>query len=147
MEPDLAGFAAAMALKREKFGQDVPFFTPTQTVWPSGIATNLEGVPLDPTVAPLASGFGSAVVRVEVVNRPIAGGARGIKPHAEQEAIGFGETTDLVLLMGIDDYDDNSIEDATDCEVYEGLFTIRDKIPDQMGPGPVQRMIIFAEKK
>lgn len=146
MEPDLAGFAAAMAEKREKFGQDVPFFTPTQTVWPSGIATNLEGTPLDPSVQPLASGFGSAVVRVDVVNRPIAGGARGIKPHSEQEAIGFGETTDLVLLMGIDDYSE-AIEDATDCEVYGSLYSIRDRIPDQMGPGPVQRMIIFVEKK
>jgi hypothetical protein len=146
VEPDLEGFVDAQERKRQALGQEVTFFKPTATVWPD-VPVDEEGVPLDPTVQPLSSGVASASAVVSVVNRPVAGGARGIQPHSEETAVGLAERTSLILIIGKPQFDALGLAGAAEAEVFEHLYVVRDKLADQMGPGPTQRMLIFVEKR
>jgi len=141
--PDLDGYVGAQERLRAKFGQVVPFFTPTTTVWPPGVPVDASGVPIDPSVPPLASGFASAAVTCSVANRPVH--ARLSAP-TEDEAIGIVSRSMLLLVMSKEEFDTNSIEDATECEVYDHRYKIESVMPDQLGPGEVQRMQIFVER-
>jgi hypothetical protein len=142
--PDLEGYVGAQERLRAQFGQEVPFFTPTTTVWPSGVPVDASGVPIDPSVAPLASGFASAAVTCSVTNRPVR--ATRLTPPTEDEAIGIMSHSMLLLVMSKKEFDTNAIEDATECEVYEKRYKIESASPDQIGPGEVQRMQIFVER-
>jgi hypothetical protein len=143
--PDLAGYTEAQAHLRAKFGQVVPFFIPTETVWPD-VPLDEEGMPIDPSVFPLASGFASASATCSVINRPIAGGARGVKPTTQDTAIGIKARHELVLVTGKDEFEAQNLDAAAELEVYGLRYTIRDTLPDQIGPGATQRMLIFVEK-
>lgn len=143
--PDLEGYVAAQANLRAKLGQVVPFFTPTTTVWPPGVPLGDSGEPIDPAVAPLASGFASAAVTCSVANRPIRGQGMLI-PQTEDVAIGIASHSMLLLVMSKDDFDDNGIEAAIQCEVFGKRYKIEAAQPDQLGPGEVQRMQIFVER-
>ena len=144
MSADLEGYKTAQALLRAEMGQDVPFFIPTPTVWPPGVPRDAQGTPLDPSVAPLASGFASAMVRCSVANRPARGAMTAPK---EDTAIGIGPSSHLLLVMSKDEYDDNGIDDATWAQVYGVPYKIEVTQPDQVGGGDVQRMLIFVEKE
>lgn len=141
--PDLEGYENAQALLRASLGQDVPFFIPTATVWPEGVPTDAQGIPIDPSVAPLASGFASAVVRCSVANRP---GRGNMTPPKEDEPIGIGSSSHLLLVMSKTEFDNNAIEDATEAEVFGKPYKIEVVQSDQVGGGAVQRMLIFVEK-
>jgi hypothetical protein len=146
VEPDLEGFVAAQERKRQVLGQEVTFFIPTDTVWPD-VPVDEEGVPLDPTTQPLSSGVASASAVVSLVNRPVAGGARGIQPHSEETAVGLAERTSVIAIIGKPQYDELGLAGAQEAEVFEALYAVRDKLLDQMGPGPPQRVLIFLEKR
>jgi hypothetical protein len=146
VKPDVEGFVAAQERKRQVLGQEVTFFIPTATTWPAGVKDE-EGVPLDPTTQPLSSGVASASAVVSLVNRPVAGGARGIQPHSEETAAGLAERTSVIAIISKTAYDALGLAAAAEAEVFESLYAVRDKLPDQMGPGPPQRMLIFLEKR
>lgn len=143
--PDLAGYERAQVNLRARLGQDVPFFIPTATVWPPGVPVDDDGVPIDPSVHPLASGFASASVRCSVANRPIRGQGMLI-PQTTDTAIGIESHSMLLLVMGKDQFDENGIDNATECEVFKERYKIEDAQPDQVGPGEVQRMQLFVER-
>lgn len=146
MEPDLTGFVEAQEAKRQAFGDCIPFFFKT-TTWPPGVPTDEEGVPLDPSTPPLLSEESMIEARAEVTHRPVAGGARGMKSPSETQPIGNLEQSTLVLILSDTDWTEKELEAAFECEVYGRRYVIRDAVPDQMGPGPVQRRLIFVEKK
>lgn len=141
--PDIEGYDNAQALLRAEFGQDVPFFTPTPTVWPGGVPTDEQGRPLDPEVRPLASGFASGVVRCNVASRPVQ---RTLEVPATHGPVGIKDRSRVVLIAGHADYVKAGVEGATECEVFGDRYKVEGAIDDQVGPGPVQRKLIFVEK-
>jgi hypothetical protein len=146
VEPDLTGFVEAQEDKRRAFGDDISFFFKT-TAWPTGVPTDEEGVPLDPTVRPLLSEESMVRATAEVAHRPVAGGARGMKAPSETQPIGNLEQSTLVLILSDAEWTEKELETAFECEVYGRRYVIRDAVPDQMGPGAVQRRLVFVEKK
>jgi hypothetical protein len=143
--PDLEGYEEAQANLRAQLGQVVPFFIPTATVWPPGVPLDAAGEPIDPSIPPLASGYASAAVTCSVANRPIRGQGMLI-PQTEDVAIGIASHSMLLLIMSKAEFDDNGIDAATQCEVFGKRYKIEAVQPDQVGPGPVQRMQIFVER-
>lgn len=145
LEPNLEGYLDAQSRLRAAMGQVVPFFTPTASVWPPGTPLADNGEPIDPAVAPLASGFASAAVTCSVANRPIRGQGMLI-PQTQDVAIGIAAHSMLLLVMSKEDFDNNDIEEATQCEVFDKRYKIEAAQPDQLGPGKPQRMQLFVER-
>lgn len=143
--PDWDGYKGAQARLRAVAGQEVPFFIPTATTWPEGAILDAQGVPVDPSVVPTASGFASASVTCSVVHRPVRGQGLLVPPVADI-AMGLMGKDEIMLVMGKEDYDTNDIIHATRCEVFDRLYKIEEAGGDQVGPGDVQRMQIFAER-
>lgn len=145
-EPDLAGFREASVTLREKFGQDVPFFSPTTTSYPPGTSLDPEsGQPFDPTIQPTASGFASAVVRVGVVFRPMGLSRRGVEDDIKETAIGNLEEGTVVLISDPADYEAH-LTDATECIVQDERYTLTQVEHDRMGNGPYHRVLLYAEQ-
>lgn len=140
-DPTIAGYAAAQALLRAKTGRQVPFFTPLATVWPEGVPSDSEGAPLDPQVAPLASGFASGAVLCSVAHRPVAG---SLDAPVIDSPIGLMDDSSLVLITGPEEFEE--VKDATECEVFDSRYKIMDVKSDQIGGDVVQRKLIFVEK-
>lgn len=140
-DPTIAGYAAAQARLRAKTGRQVPFFTPTETVWPEDVPTDSEGRPLDPTVVPLASGFASGAILCNVAQRPVAG---SLDAPVVDSPVGIMDDSSLVLITGPEEWAE--VKDATECEVFEHRYKIMDEKPDQIGGEKVQRILIFVEK-
>lgn len=140
-EPDIGGYADAQALLRAKFGRDVPFFTPTPTTWPEGVPTDLSGRPLDPTVAPLASGFASGSVNCNVAAKTATG---DLGAPVTDGPLGAVDRRSLVLIM--DEADFAAVAGATQAEVFGSRYKVVDDQPDQVGGGDVQRHLVFVEK-
>lgn len=140
-DPTIAGYAAAQALLRAKTGRQVPFFTPEATVWPEGVPTDSQGRPLDPTVAPLASGFASGSILCNVAHRPVTG---SLDAPVIDSPIGLMDDSSLVLITGPEEHE--TVKDATECEVFGKRYKIMDDKPDQIGGEEVQRVLIFVEK-
>jgi hypothetical protein len=140
-DPDIAGYAEAQATLRAKFGRPVPFFIPQPTVWPTNVPVDAQGVPLDPTVAPLASGFTTVVASASIASRPVAG---NLAPVVEDGPLGIVDERDLMLIVEPEDFP--TVEDATQCEIFDTRYKITDSKPDQLGGADVQRYLIFAEK-
>lgn len=137
----IAGYAAAQARLRAKFGRDVPFFTPTPTVWPEDAPKDLQGRPLDPMVEPLASGFASAAVNCNVAAKTATG---DFSAPIEDGPLGVVDHRSLVLIM--DEADFPTIEAATEAEVFDARYKVVDAQPDQLGGDEVQRHLVFVEK-
>lgn len=140
-EPDIAGYAEAQALLRAKFGRPVPFFIPTPTVWPGGIPVDAQGTPIDPTVAPLASGFASATVNCNVAAKPAHG--QFVAP-ATDGPLGLVDHRSLVLIMDFADY--AAVAEATEAEVFGRRYKVETAQPDQVGGTDPQRYLVFVEK-
>lgn len=143
MEPDIAGYEAAQANLRAKMGREVPFFTPTPTVWPEDIPVDAEGRPLDPTVAPLASGFASAAVNCNVAVRS----THGLQYEAPQLDGPIGKVGYRSVMLIMDAGDFPTVKDATECEVFGRRYKIEADRPDQVGGANIQRWLVFAEEK
>lgn len=143
MEPDLGGYLDAQARLRAGLGRDVPFFIPTPTEWPTDVPTDSAGVPIDPSVAPLASGVIVREVRCSVASRP----ARGtLQPPADDSPIGLRDHAHLLLAMSYEKYVACGIEEATEAELFDRRYKIEARQLDQVGPGEPQRALIFLEK-
>lgn len=142
-EPDFGGYNQAQALLRAKAGRPVPFFLPEQSAWPPDTPMGLNGEPLDPTVQALASGFASAVVTCSVAQRPARG---AMQPQAQHSEVGVVPLSHILLACSVADYDQASLDDATRLETFGVMYKIESAVPDQIGPGPPQRMLIFAER-
>lgn len=143
VDPDLPGFREAQVLLRQKFGEDVPFFTPTETKYPSGTPLDPEsGLPYDPTVLPEASGFASASVRASVVFRPI----QGLGDSAKTTPIGDIEEGRVVVMVSPEDFEEEDLEDATELEVHGERYRIKQTEYDQLGDGPAHRVIVHGEE-
>ena len=140
-DPDIAGFAEAQATLRAKFGRPVPFFIPQPTVWPTNVPADAQGAPLDPTVAPLASGFTTVVASASVASRPVQG---NLAPAEEDGPIGIIDERDLLLIVEPDTFP--LVEDATECQIFGSRYKITNAKPDQLGGADVQRYLIFTEK-
>lgn len=144
MEPDLDGFRKAMVNLRETMGRDVPFFTPTPTTWPEGTAIDPQtGEPYDPTIEPISSGFTSAAVRALVV----LPGAGVRADEVIAAAIGEVEEGRGVVVVGLDDWEAHDLEDATQVEIYDERWEIKQSDLDGVGPGAADRVIIHVEQR
>lgn len=142
-DPDIDGYKAAQVELRAKTGRIVPFFTPTETIWPEGTQLGANGEPLDPATVPLASGFASAGVVCSVASRPARG---AMQPAVDDVQLGLHPTNHILLACGKDLYDEADLDDATQAQVFGLRYKIESAIPDQVGPGDVQRMLIFLER-
>ena len=146
ISPDLEGFREAQATLRSQFGEDVPFFTPTETTYDPSVPLDPEtGTPYDPTIAPTASGFASAVVRASVVYRPMGLSRRGIEDDVQTTAVGNLEEGQIVLIVDPDDYE-AELTEATECEVHEERYLLGQVDFDRLGEGPYHRVIMYAEQ-
>lgn len=140
-DPDLVGYEEAQVTLRAKFGRPVPFFIPQETVWPDNVPKDAQGTPLDPTVAPLASGFTTVVASASVASRPVQG---NLAPVVEDGALGIVDERDLMLIMEPTAY--VTVEDATQCEVFGRRYKVTTSKPDQLGGDKAQRYLVFVEK-
>jgi hypothetical protein len=141
-EPDVAGYVAGQARLRAKLGQCVPFFLPTPTEWPD-VPMGQNGAPLDPTVAPLASGFQTVSFMCSVAHRPARG---AMQPAAEHSQIGIEPTSHILVACGRDQYVEGELDRAVKLEAFATMYKIESAIDDQVGPGEPQRKLIFGER-
>lgn len=143
-EPDFEGYREAQARLRAAAGQEVLFCTPVEPVWPAGTQLGANGEPLDPATEPESGGdFTSSTVTCSVANRPARG---AMQPPADDAPIGIEPTSHLLLACGKAEYDDADLDDATRAVAMGIRYKIVSAVPDQVGPGDVQRMLIFVER-
>lgn len=143
MDADLAGFRDAQVRLRAQLGRDVPFFKPTDTTYASGVALDPEnGLPYDPSILPLASGFTSAAVRASVVMP----GAAPTRDDVLMTAIGDIEAGEAALVVAADEYATNDLDVATKVELYGEEYEITQRNLDSIGDGPAHRAIIRVKK-
>lgn len=147
--PDIAGFEAAQVRLREQFGQDVPFYFASAAVWPPGTQLDPEtGNPYDPTVLPVASGMGSALVpNVSVVHRPLGLSRRGIAGEEVTTAVGRFQEGEAALIIGVDDFLDNNLAEADFCHVHEDEWEITSFTADSLGTNDPQRYVLYIRKR
>lgn len=141
-DPDLNGFREAQVTLIAKLGSNVVFFKPTSTQWPEDAILDPEtGEPYDPTVAPTASGFASAVVRCGVVTSTV----RAVD-DALVEAIGVVEEGEAVLLVPEEDYEEAELDDATEAVLYGERYVVSSR--DERGIGDeTHRRLIWIQQK
>lgn len=143
VDPNLEGFREAQVTLRQKFGEDVPFFTPSETEYPEGTPLDPEsGLPYDPTILPLASGFASAVVRASVVFRPI----QGTRDSTRTTPIGDIEEGSVVVMVSPQDFEEEDLDEATEMEIHGERYRIKQTEYDQLGDGPPHRVIVHGEE-
>ncbi len=143
-EPDFEGYREAQARLRAAAGQEVLFCTPVAAVWPEGTQLGANGEPLDPATEPESGGgFTGQTVTCSVANRPARG---AMEPPADDVPIGIEPTSHLLLACGKGEYDDAELDNATQANVMGVRYKIMSALPDQVGPGDVQRMLIFVER-
>lgn len=144
--PDLTGYREAQVRLVAELGSDVPFFLPTQTTYPEGAILDPEsGTPYDPTVLP-SSGFTSATVRCGVAIRPIGLSRRGIADEETLSAFGRFEEGEGVLILPIEDFEDNNIDQATECIVYNERYEISQHDEDGLADFN-HRAIVYIRQK
>jgi 3-dehydroquinate synthase class II len=145
MEPDLAGFRDASVRLRGAMGRPLWYMTPTPTTWPPGTALDPQsGQPYDPTIVPLASGFTSASAQTLVV----LPGATDRAAKDIEAAIGRIEEGEAALVIGSDDWQKLSLEDATGVVIYDDDWELRDARFDSVGgAGDADRVIVHAVQR
>lgn len=138
--PNIDGFVAAQNRLREKLGMDVTVYAPIAPTYPPGTILDPDsGLPYDPSIEPLGSGFVSDTLRASVLNKHL-------RPEDETEtnAAGIFQATSVVLNIAVDDWPRASA--ATEFEVLERRYVIRDAYPDGLG-NRTTRWLIFGERK
>lgn len=141
--PDFDGFRDAQVRLRENFGKDLTFYTPGATTYPPGTPLNEDGRPYDPTIQPSASGVTTQTVRVSVVSRPIGRSRGGMSAPISDEALGWVEAGDIVLI--VDPEKLPPIKDATEVDYDGARWVIRTRDKDSLGP--VDRYLLFCARK
>lgn len=147
--PDLEGFRAAQAQLREQFGEDITFSAPASPTWPAGTPIDPEtNRPYDPTIEPEEGGEMTEVgtIKCGIVYRPMGLSRRGIDNDIQTTAVGNFEEGAIVLIADPDDYAANSIEMATQFDSHGETYLIGQTEEDQLGPGNVQRVLIYGEQ-
>lgn len=140
--PDLAGFRDAAVRMRAEMGTDVPFFTRVEGTYPEGTAIDPEnGKPFDPTVAPVGSAWGSAVVRAGVYTENVPGSR---EDDVARIAAGWFEDSNIVLDVDPDDY--VTVEDATEVEYSDRRYEVSDVDGSEID-NVEHRKLIFARRK
>lgn len=140
--PDFAGFEDAQVRLRAQFGRTVEFFAPLPTTYPPGTKLDPErGRPYDPTIRPLASGFSSAAISCNVVDRPVV--SRTLGPQREQTALGSMPDADKIAIVAVADAPLAS--GATQARYLGESFKVLDFRHDALGP--VERYLAFLGRR
>jgi hypothetical protein len=142
IQPDIAGFRAAMDDARAAFGEPVDFHLPTPPVWPAGTPMDEDtGMPFDPTIEPESGGgFTTTTKNVLVIYHAIGPGLSA--PQASEPA-GVMKGESVVLDVSVPDYPD--VENATEATVSGTRYAITDRQDD--GILGRDRVLIFCEAK
>jgi hypothetical protein len=142
IQPDIAGFRAAMDEARAAFGEQVTFHVPVAPVWPAGTAIDEDTVaPFDPTVEPESGGgFTDVAKNVLVIYHAIGSGLSA--PQSSQPA-GLMRGESVVLDVSVPDYPD--VQAATEATVSGTRYAITDRQDD--GILGTDRVLIFCEAK
>lgn len=143
--PNWAGFEDAQIRLRAAFGNDVEFFAPTGTTYASGVALDPEtGRPYDPTIKPIASGWASAVVHGDIVDRPMGLSQGGV---ADQRLAGtpLGSMPVKQKVVIIGSADVGLASAATRARYLDEDFAVTDFREDKLGP--VVRFLAFLEQR
>lgn len=141
-DPDLGGLVAAQRRLRNKLGRVVKFYTPTDAVYdPSldpGVFDPDTGVPYDPTIQPISSGFVVASTRASVAFAPLAT-LRRDELQEQPEGIRSRLNKDLIL-----DVNDSWVASAATMFELDGDFwAIVNRQFD--GIGGKQRYIVYGQ--
>lgn len=140
--PDFQGFEDAQIRLRAKFGRTVEFFAPMAESYPPGTKLDPErGRPYDPTIKPLSSGFSSAAVNCNVVDRPVVG--RTLAAAREQSALGSMPDADKIAIVSVEDAPLAS--GATRARYLGEHFKVMDFRIDSLGP--VERYLAFLQRR
>lgn len=138
--PNIAGFSDAQARLRDKLGLDVRLLTPVTAAYASGTVLDpTTGQPYDPRIKPTASGFSSAMVRASVISEVLS-----VEDDTETNAAGIFSSKSVVLDIAVGDWPLASA--ATEFEVFEQRYVIRDTQPDGFAQITTRRLI-FGERK
>ncbi|GAC1522458.1 MAG: hypothetical protein NVS3B1_07850 [Marmoricola sp.] len=143
-DPDLDGFQAAQRRLREKLGRVVKFYTPMTMQWPAGLPPGAfdpeSGVPYDPSIEPVASGFTVASAKANTVYAPL----KTIRRDDEQaDATGMRSRLNKDLILDVGDYWVASA--ATMYELDNEFWQIVNVKKD--GIGSASRIIVFGEDR
>lgn len=142
IDPDIAGFRAAMEDARSAFGEPVSFHIPTPPVWPAGTPMDEDtGMPFDPTIEPESGGGFTDVVRNVLVIYHAIGGDLDAPQSSEPAGLMKGESA--VLDVGVPDYP--AVQDATEATVGTTRYLVTDRQDD--GILGRDRVLMFLEAK
>lgn len=141
-DPDIGGFAAAQRRLRQKLGRSVKFYIPTKPVYdPSldpGVFDPDTGLPFDPTVQPIASGYIVASAQASVAFAPLST-LRRDELQGQPEGTRSRLNKDLIL-----DVDDAWVASAaTWYELDQQFWWIANRQFD--GIGAKQRYIVYGQ--
>lgn len=138
--PNISGFSDAQARLRDKFGLDVRVLTPVTAAYASGTVLDpTTGQPYDPRIKPTASGYASATIRATVIFDRLS-----VEDDTETNAAGIFSSKSAVLDIADDDW--RLASAATEFEVLEQRYVIRDAQPDGFAQITTRRLI-FGERK
>lgn len=142
-DPDLTGFQEAQRRLREKLGRVVMFYTPTPTVWPALPTASFDpetGVPYDPTIKPLASGYVVASARASTIFAPL----KTVRRDDEQaDALGVRSRLNKDLIL---DIADAWVASAAVMYELDGEFWQIVNVKTD-GLGSATRLIVFGEDR
>lgn len=142
-EPDLTAYREAQVALIAKLGSTVEFFLPSKVVWPEDAILDPEtGEPYDPTVVPTSSGFSSASARCGIA---IRSGGRATDDEITT-ALGPFEEGEGALLVPIEDYEAEDLDEATEAVVYNERYEIRQAEEDGLADDN-HRVIVYIRQK
>lgn len=145
--PDLEGFREAQTRLRLQFGEDIAFSGETAPTWPIGTPIDPEtDEPYDPTIEPTSGGVMTVIgtIRCSIVFRPMGLSRRGIDDDIQTTAVGNFEEGAVVLIADPDDY--ATVDTATQFDCHDETYIIAQVEKDQLGPGDIQRVLIYGEQ-
>jgi hypothetical protein len=145
-EPDLAGYREAHTTLVAKLGNTVPFFIPVEEQYAPGTVLDPEtNRPYDPTIEPMASGFASAAVKCGVAIRSVGLSRRGTDDDSKLTALGVVEVGQGILIVPVEDFDGNELDEATECEVHSERYEITQTDRDGIGE-EVHRVLVYIQQ-
>lgn len=140
--PDLAGYQAALLLKRDALGSEVTFRFPKTVTWPEGTVLADNGRPFDPLIDPVSEDGREAVtLSLSVAFRPT------FQEDTDESRVGDMKNNVALVWVTLEEWGaPNCVMAATSFDYAGDNYLIRKSTEESIGGAP-WRMLIWGERQ